>query len=280
MVVRDDRVLPATRALCLFIVPFLLVAFVVLFVFPDETERLFAWRIAPRMTPMMLGAVYLGGAYFFLRAAAASEWHRISAGFIPVGTFASMLGIATIVHWEKFNHDHVAFWLWAGLYFGAPPLVFAVWFANRRYRRPATAADGPIVPPAARAVIAAVGVLASATSLFLFLAPSRAIEEWPWALTPLTSRVMGALFALGLGGLFIAADRRWTAAKLMLEVEGVMLGLILVAGVRSHADLDFSRPLTIAFVVGFAATLVASVALYRRMSGRGPAPSTLAAAGR
>ncbi len=52
---RDDRVLPATRALSIAIIPFLVVAFVVLFLYPDDTERLFAWPIRPRMTPMVLG---------------------------------------------------------------------------------------------------------------------------------------------------------------------------------------------------------------------------------
>ena len=56
---RDDRVLPQTRALALFIVPFLLVAFVILYVFPDDTGRLFAWTIKPTMTAMVLASAYL-----------------------------------------------------------------------------------------------------------------------------------------------------------------------------------------------------------------------------
>ena len=40
---RDDAVLPATRALSAAIVPFLLAAFVVLYWYPRETGRLFAW---------------------------------------------------------------------------------------------------------------------------------------------------------------------------------------------------------------------------------------------
>ena len=41
--VRDDAVLPATRTLSIVIVPFLAVAFVVLYMFPEDTDRLFAW---------------------------------------------------------------------------------------------------------------------------------------------------------------------------------------------------------------------------------------------
>src|SRR6478609_6620179 len=131
-----DRVLPSTRVLSIVIIPFLLVAFVLLYFWPsaDDTARLFAWRIVPGFTSMVLGSVYLGGAYFFLRAAQATAWHTVGGGFIPVGLFASLMGVATITHWDKFIHTNVAFWLWAALYFTTPFLVFAVWLLNRRQR--------------------------------------------------------------------------------------------------------------------------------------------------
>lgn len=70
----QDRVLWPTRVLAAAIIPFLLVAFCVLFPVPTDTRRLFAWQIRPTMTPMVLGAVYLGGAYFFAR------WYGPGAG--------------------------------------------------------------------------------------------------------------------------------------------------------------------------------------------------------
>ena len=74
------------------------------------------------------------------------------------------------------------------------------------------------------------------------------LSSWPWMLTPLTARVMGAIFALGIGGLFVASDRRWRAAMTMLEVLGVMLSLIFVSGIRAHADLDLTRTLTLTLI--------------------------------
>ena len=52
-VVARDRVLPGTRVLSVVIIPFLLVAFVVLYFWPsaDDTARLFAWRIVPGSPP-------------------------------------------------------------------------------------------------------------------------------------------------------------------------------------------------------------------------------------
>jgi hypothetical protein len=48
----------------------------------------------------------------------------VKGGFIAVGVFASLMGVATVVHWGKLNHSHVAFWLWAFLYFTTPFLIF------------------------------------------------------------------------------------------------------------------------------------------------------------
>lgn len=267
---RDDAVLPFTRRLAAFIAPFLVVAFVVLDGFPGRTRQLFAWTITPTMTPMLLGSVYLGGAYFFLQAYRATAWHTIKAGFLSVTAFASLLGVATIVHWDRFSHDHVAFWLWAGLYFGAPFLVASAWLANRR-TEPAASPDELRLPPVARVVVAAVGAMAIAMGGFLTVAPARAIRIWPWALTPLTARVLGAVFVLGLAGLGALLDDRWSSARLMVQVSIVMLVLILISAARAHDQLDGDQPLTWLLLGGFAATLAGAVGLSVVMDRRGPA---------
>jgi hypothetical protein len=133
--VRDDRILPETRWLAALIIPFLVVAFIILYFWPHDTDKLFAWTIKPSMTPMMLAAAYLGGIYFFTRALLAKQWHLVKLGFLPVTAFASLLGIATILHWNRFNHSHISFYTWATLYFTTPFLVFAVWLRNRRTDR-------------------------------------------------------------------------------------------------------------------------------------------------
>ena len=261
---RDDRVLPLTRGVAAAIVPFLVVAFVVLYPFPGDTKRLFAWQIRPTLTAMLLGSAYVGGAYFFVRVAAARSWRSVKAGFVPVGVFASLLGIATVLHWGKFNHHHLAFWLWAGLYFSTPFLVFGVYAGNRRADAPAGPDDLLLPLPAAR-LIAAVGGLALGTGAFLFLVPRAAIAIWPWTLTPLTARVLGAVFCLGLAGLGAPLDRRWQSARIPFQVAGLMLVLMLIAGVRAHAQLDPGSVLTWLLAAGFAGATVALVTGYARM---------------
>ena len=269
---RDDRVLSATRWLSAAIIPFLIVAFAVLYPFPDDTGRLFAWPVKPTITPMILASVYLGGAYFFFRAATARHWHTVKGGFVPVGIFATLMGVATILHWDKFTHSHIAFWLWAGLYFSTPFLIFGVWWANRRRNVPGTGTE-LLIPVRVSRVIAVLGGLSGLTALFLFLFPDRAAAVWPWMLTPLTAQVMAAIFALGIAGLGAPLDRRWSSAQILLQVAALMLALILVAGVRASSELDLSNAVTWLIGAGFAAVLAAIVATYARMRAQAAPPA-------
>jgi hypothetical protein len=216
---------------------------------------------------MVLGSAYLGGAWFFVCAARARSWHTVKAGFVPVAVFASLMGIATIVHWNRFHHGHVAFWLWVLLYFTTPLLIVVVWLRNRRYDVPADPDELLLSVPAAR-VLAAVGVLALVVGLFLYLLPAAAMALWPWSLTPLTSRVLGAVTCLGLAGIGALVDRRWSSARLPFQVAGVMLTAILVAGVRARAEVDPGNLLTWLLAAGFVGVTAAVAALYWRMERR------------
>ncbi len=260
---RDDAVLALTRALSAVIIPFLVVAFLVLYPVPTATRRWFAWEIKPTMTPMVLGAAYLGGAYFFARAVRAQAWHAIKAGFVPVALFASTLGVTTVLHWDRFNHDHVAFWLWAGLYFTTPFLVLAVWWRNRA-RDLGPAPGEPVLGPAVRLVTGVIGLAALAFGVFMIGWPAAAIDVWPWVLTELTARVMGAVLMLGVVGLGIYADPRPGTARLMLEVAAIMIALILAAAMRAREEFITSRPLTWLLGAGLIAVLAGAVILARR----------------
>jgi hypothetical protein len=69
----------------------------------------------------------------------------------------------------------------------------------------------------------------------MFLAPTQVIAIWPWMLTPLTCRVVGAIFFLGSAGIGVLVDPRWSSVKLMLQVETLMVTLMLIAALRAHA---------------------------------------------
>ena len=267
--VRSDRIFPETRWISAIIVPFLVAAFIILYLLPDHTQEVFAWGIQPRMSAMMLGAAYIGGAYFFVHAASNARWHWVQVGFLPVTTFATLMGIATILHWDRFNHGYLSFFAWVGLYFTTPFIVFLLWLRNQ-------ATDpGPLshelrVPRLVRLVIGFVGGLTLLTSIILFLQPGFMISVWPWQLTALTARVMGALFALtGVGELAIALDARWSAVRIPLQSQMIGVVLIALAILFSWSNFHQANPLTWVFIASILFLLVASPLFYLWMERRG-----------
>ncbi|PKN93114.1 MAG: hypothetical protein CVU44_11850 [Chloroflexi bacterium HGW-Chloroflexi-6] len=265
----DNEIRLETRWVAALVIPFLVVAFVILFMFPHETDKLFAWKIQPPMSAMMLGSAYAGGIYFFVGVVRSKQWHKVKVGFLPVITFASLLGIATILHWEKFNHSHVSFFAWVGLYFTTPFIVFFVWLRNRNQNAGYLGDEDRIIPNVARLIMGIFGAVTLTISLFLFLQPSMMISLWPWTLTPLTARVMGAMFALpGVVGLGIASDKRWSAAILILQSQGFSILLILIASIRASEDYNWANWVSWAFVGGLGLMLISIVVVSMFMRNR------------
>lgn len=268
---RDNLIYRETKWLALFIIPFLIAAFALLYFWPNHTDKTFAWTIRPTMTPMMLAAAYIGGVFYFAGVVRAQKWSHIKVGFLPVTAFASILSIATILHWDRFNHQHISFFTWTSLYMTTPFLVIATWLRNRR-RDPGTPdqADA-LIANSWRWLMGAVGAITVVTSLLLLLQPAMMIDVWPWTLTPLTARVISAMFALpGLVGLGIAWDARWSAAKLILQSQGFSIVFILIGVIRAWEEFDPDNIVTFLFAGGLLFLLVGIAIFYWRMESNRP----------
>ena len=219
---------------------------------------------------------YIGGAYFFVRVATNARWHEVHIGFLPVTTFAALLGIATILHWNRFNQGSLSFYAWAGLYFTTPFIVFLLWLRNRS-TDPGPIASELRVPDIVRLVIGTVGGLILLTSVILSLQPGLMISILPWQLTPLTARVMGALFALtGVGELCIALDPRWSAVRIPLQSQMIGIVLVALAMIFSWSNFHQANPLTWVFVASIIFLLIASPLVYLWMETRSKARNSAA----
>jgi hypothetical protein len=262
-VTRDDRVRPSVRVLAAVILPFLLVANVLLYLLPDRTDELFAWTIEPRLTAMFLASAYVGGIWFFARVLGARRWHHVKYGFPAVVLFATLLGIATFLHWDRFHFGHISFITWVTLYVTTPVVVLVVAVAN--WREDPARPDGRdyAVPFAVRALLAVVGAVALVCGLTLFAAPALIVDVWAWQLTPLTARVVGAALTLpGAVNLWLLGDARWSAFRAIFQAQIVSLVFIVLALVIARADLLGPRPVVAAFIIGIVLSLVAFLAFY------------------
>jgi hypothetical protein len=252
-----DRILLITKLLAAVIVPILFVAFIMLYLFPNESGTLFAWPIKPTLGAMMLGATYLGGVYFFARVVFAREWHTVKLGFLPVSAFAGILGISTILHWDKFTHGHISFLLWAFLYFTLPFVIPVVWHINRRASPKSKIEAEPKFTSLLRWAFGVVGAVLTFASLILLISPQVMIPYWPWTVTELTARVCSAMFALsGLVGVGVAIEGRWSSAKIIFQAQCVSILLMLLAIGIEPMEYHWSSWGAITFVAGMLLVLL------------------------
>jgi len=264
----DDRVLRPTRLLAAGIIPFLVTGFLILYIVPGRTGELFAWPIAPTMTAMLLASAYAGGVWFFVSVLRAPEWHTVAEGFPPVVVFAGLLGGATFLHWDRFTHGHVAFWVWTALYVVAPFLVAWVWLVNRR-TAPPPAPDEPRLGAWTRRVFVAGGVVSVSLGVVLVVVPGLASYVWPWAITSLTGRVIGAVLCLGIAGFGVLRDDRRSSVVRLVEVAMVMAAFVAIAMLRAREQIGWNRPLAWAMVAGVVVILVGGGVLVARFRSAG-----------
>lgn len=262
---RDDRVLASTRWVALVVAGVLAAAGVILYVFPNDTASLWAWEMNPRLTTLAVGGGYLAGATFFVRAWRRRRWHAIGLTFVAATVLSTLLLVATVLHWANFNHGHVSFWAWVVVYAVAPVLLPVLWLRNHR-RDPGGDVDSSVVPTWIRTLVGVVGAVQVGAALAFFVVPTLAMDWWPWALSPLTTRTLSAFLAfVGLVWMAFLLEDRWSALR--MHVESATLGLVLVAvGIlRALGDLS-GGALQVTGVIGLlAATTFGAVVLQVHM---------------
>lgn len=257
----DDRIFRSTRLVAAIIVPILLLAFLILAFFPDQTGQRFAWEIRPAIQSLYMGAGYLGGAWLFFQVIIGSKWHRAAAGFAPVTAFTISMLLLTILHWERFNLHHFPFILWLGLYLITPFLIPFLWYRNR-ITDPGNPEPGDrVVPNIARWGLGSLGVMLLIFAFGGFLFPNWLISFWVWPMLPLGARVLSGWFSLlGVGGVVIAREIRWSAWKVGLQSIGLW-HLIFILGAPFYRA-DFSSGLVNWYTISVVFVLVGMAVLY------------------
>lgn len=266
---RDDRVLPLTRWVALFIIPFLVAAFVVLYGVPHRTTEFFAWTIRPEMTPIIMGAGYGAGVYFFYKVSTVSEWHTVAPVFLGIATFTWLMAFATVIHWENFNHSHHTFFLWVFLYAVTPLLIPGLWLLNRLTDPEEVSPVEIQLPRIIRTFGGGLGVVVTVSAAVLFLLPEVMIGVWPWTVSPFTARILAGWFALfGVVNMIVVRDSRWSAARVLVQSQVIGFTLVLLGAVRVWDNFDTSNPLTWGVLGGMTMYLGCLIVLYGGMERR------------
>jgi len=162
-----------------------------LLAFTDQTDRYFAWTVSPPLTAAFLGAGYAASCVFQLLAARQQMW--IHAWIAPIGAllFTGLTLLATLIHLDRFHVNSFIGQLWLVIYAIAPPVMVVL--LVRQWRT--LGVDPDRTRPLATWLRILLGVQALVlipAGAGLFLAPQLSPQLWPWVLTPLTARAIGA----------------------------------------------------------------------------------------
>jgi hypothetical protein len=262
-----DPVVPAMRWLLGLAAVLVFLAGVQLFLFPLDTDTRFAWTIGSPMTAVFLGASYWSAMGLELSGARARRWTVARVAVPAVFVFTALTFVVTLVHLNLFHlateltaATRAVTWGWIAVYAVVPVLMALAWWLQSR--------AGTAVPPPRglptwlRATLAVLAVGLVALGIALLVAPGWADAAWPWPLTPLTARAVGA-WNVGLG---VAAGHAWLVddarSLTPIGVTGVLFGgLQTVALVRHGDELDWSSVPGVGYLVGLAAITVVGAAL-------------------
>lgn len=262
----DDKIQPVTRIVAVVVIPFLWLAFLILYFYPDTSGERFAWAIRPHMTAMYMGAGYLGGSWLFVNAVFGKRWHRIAGGFLPITTFTWFMMIATFLHWDRFSNN-LGFYLWLVLYVATPFLVPALWNYNRKTDSGKPESNDILISPTVLWILKLIALGSLTYAVTGFFNPNLVINTWVWTLTPLTARVMcGWIALLGVGAFTMSNEKRWSGWKTPLESITIWHILVFVAAFMNSSD--FKTGLVNWYTLAIGAMVIGIFVFYPMMETR------------
>jgi len=237
-----------------------------LFILTENTDRYFAWTVDPPLTAAALGGAYWASSVLELGASRQPTWARARIALPAVLVFTTLIFVTTLLHLDRFHLGNgfpattqFVTWLWIAVYAVVPVLMSILLVHQLR----AAGVDEPRrnpLPPWLRAVLGLHAVVLLTLGFALFVAPSMTMSLWPWMLTPLTARTVGAwLLSLGLAAAHANAENDWGRVTVATQTY-VLLGILeFVALIRYPSSVDWARPAAAIYVLFLASVLLVGI---------------------
>lgn len=211
-----------------------------LYVLTDVTDRYFAWTINPPLTAAFLGASYFASVFFEWGAARARFWSYARISIPTVFVFTVLTLLVTLIHLDKFHFGsdfepitRVLTWAWLAIYVVVPALMAILWLRQARVDGEDPPREMPI-PTWLSVLVGAQSVVLLVAGVWLLAAPTTV--PWPWDLTALTGRAIGAwLTSLSVA----AAQFVWEGCLVRLATAArayTVLGLLQVVALIRYPD--------------------------------------------
>lgn len=197
-----------------------------LYFFSEKTEVLFSWTITPSLTAAYLGGGYLAAFVLEYLASRESKWANARIAVPGVWAFTIVTLLVTIFHIDRFHFNSSNFitlsgtWVWLLVYIIVPVALGIFWI--RQVRLPGTdPARENKLPRWLHYSILIQGLTLLLSGTAMILLHQKTMSFWPWALSALTSRAIGA-WGIGNGIFTIQAflENDWRRLKVFMPSWG------------------------------------------------------------
>jgi len=253
---------PGTRMILLIASVLVFLVGIQLFVLTEMTDRFFAWTIKSRLTATFLGAAYWASCTMEFVASRRRVWAHARIAIPAVLVFTAVTLVISLVHIDLFHLDEPSVmtrfftWTWLFVYAVVPPVMVVLLVRQVR-------AAGVDLPRQGRLPVwfrVLLGVHAAALipmGIALLLTPTVAAELWPWTLTPLTGRAIGAwLLGLGIAATQAVVENDWIRIRPATMSYTAFAVLEFAALARYPDELAWETPSAWIYLVLLASALV------------------------
>jgi len=240
---------------------------VMLFFLSESTETTFAWTIKLPLSAAILGAGYMSSILIAPMALREKYWARSQTSFIGFLPGLALILFATVMHLDVFHFNspsliaQIVAWGWVIGYTGVTAAMIAMLYLQMRQpdmaNPPALA-----LPSSLKILFGIVAVGAIIPSLIFVLIPSVLIPWWPWPITALVGRMLGAFLA-AQGSSAVLALRANDSHKIRMMCTGYILFVVL----QVIAIIRYSSVFTLFSVGGIGYALLLAVILLTGLLG-------------
>jgi hypothetical protein len=218
-----------------------------LYFFSEKTDLLFSWTINPPLTAAYLGAGYLAAFVLEYLASREKSWANARIAVPGMWSFTFVTLIVTLYHLDRFHFDSpnlitvAGTWVWLLVYILVPVVLGIFWIRQIRQAGMEPARVNKL-PGWLRYSALIQGIVLVMSGTVMVLLPDKAIPYWPWTLSALTCRAIGA-WGIGNGVFTIQAyiENDWERMRPFMPSWGLYGVLQLVNVLIYHNTLNWGQ---------------------------------------
>lgn len=243
------------------------------FIHPQASSTNFSWPINPTVMAALFGAFYLSVAVSIINVFLARYWQEVRVIIVPAIIFTTLMLVTTLLHWDKFSVTSLPFRVWFISYLLPPPIFTATYLWHQSRSAAVGQGGSQPLPIPGRQFLRINGLLLTGLAVLFYLVPVLLAAIAPWAVTPLTTRVLCVfLGGVGLLQISMAQENDWYRIRRVLPTFMILPFGVVIQLLRFRSEVQWSSPTLWIFFLDIVASSLLCFWLWFRLQYRQPQP--------